>query len=158
MRISLILATLLYCSSVLAKEAPIDLELPLLDGTRFFRLSEVRGQVVVLNLWDADCPPCVHELPLLNRIAKDHSQASVIGISLSPLDQHRTLDFLARQPSTYTQLRGMRDPTALLRRLKNPQGGLPHTAVLHPDHRLCAVHYGEVDLEWLETALQRCRE
>lgn len=158
MKAILLLITLLYCGGVLAEEAPIDLELPLLDGTRFFRLAELRGQVVVLNLWDVDCPPCVHEFPLLNRIARLHPEASVIGISLSPLNVHHTLDFLARQPSAYTQLRGMHDPTALLRHLKNPQGGLPHTAVLHPDHTLCAVHYGEVNLEWLETALQRCRK
>jgi thiol-disulfide isomerase/thioredoxin len=155
-RICLLLLALLYCSSILAEDAALDLELPLLDGSRFFRLTELQGRAIILNLWDIDCPPCVHELPLLNRIAVDHPQVSVIGISLSPLNVQHTQDFLAGHPAAYTQLRGMHDPSALLRRLKNPLGSLPHTAVLHSDHTLCRVHNGEVNLEWLETTLQHC--
>jgi thiol-disulfide isomerase/thioredoxin len=41
-------------------------ELTLIDGTKL-KLSEMRGDVVVLNIWATWCVPCRTELPLLDR-------------------------------------------------------------------------------------------
>jgi cytochrome c biogenesis protein CcmG/thiol:disulfide interchange protein DsbE len=43
-----------------------DFQLTLVDGSHV-RLSELRGQVVVLNFWATWCVPCRAELPLLDR-------------------------------------------------------------------------------------------
>ena len=37
---------------------------------RELRLSELRGHPVVLNFWSRDCPPCVSELPNLERLSQ----------------------------------------------------------------------------------------
>lgn len=49
---------------VVGQPAP-DAELVLIDGTKL-RLSEMRGDVVVLNIWATWCAPCRRERPLLN--------------------------------------------------------------------------------------------
>lgn len=41
-------------------------EITLMDGTKL-RLSEMRGDVVVLNFWATWCVPCRTELPILDR-------------------------------------------------------------------------------------------
>jgi peroxiredoxin len=41
-------------------------ELTLIDGKKI-KLSEMRGDVVVLNIWATWCVPCRQELPLLDR-------------------------------------------------------------------------------------------
>jgi peroxiredoxin len=46
-----------------------DFELPTLDGGTF-RLSEQRGQPVVLNFWATWCGPCQRELPALQNAAE----------------------------------------------------------------------------------------
>jgi thiol-disulfide isomerase/thioredoxin len=51
-----------------------DTMLVLADGTKV-HLSELRGQIVVLNLWATWCVPCRTELPLLDgyyRVARKH--------------------------------------------------------------------------------------
>lgn len=45
------------------RRAP-DFELPTIDGGKF-RLSEHRGQVVILNFWTKTCRPCLEEMPTL---------------------------------------------------------------------------------------------
>jgi peroxiredoxin len=51
-------------SPLIGQPAP-EFELTLVDGSKV-RLSELRGQVVVLNFWATWCVPCRAELPLLD--------------------------------------------------------------------------------------------
>jgi len=47
-------------------------------------LSRYRGRIVLLNFWAAWCPPCVRELPALDRLQQRHggAQFAVVAISL----------------------------------------------------------------------------
>lgn len=51
-------------SPLVGQPAP-EFELTLVDGSKV-KLSELRGQVVVLNFWATWCVPCRTELPLLD--------------------------------------------------------------------------------------------
>jgi cytochrome c-type biogenesis protein len=64
-----------------AKPAP-DVELKTLDGQPF-RLSELRGQVVLLNFWATWCVPCRSEIPELNAMQRDLGGRgfAVVGVS-----------------------------------------------------------------------------
>jgi cytochrome c biogenesis protein CcmG, thiol:disulfide interchange protein DsbE len=54
------------------------------DSDRKVRLSEFRGQIVVLNFWATWCPPCVEETPSLvsmQQRMKDKG-VTVVGVSI----------------------------------------------------------------------------
>ena len=155
MPLRLAAAAVLSGTAAAMAATPMDLELPRLDGQAFFRLSAVRSGPVVINFWDTECPPCSREMPLLDRFARSHPDALVIGVSLAP--RARTRDFLDERPVGYLQLLGPPEPRGLLRRFRDPAGALPHTVVLRQDHSLCATRTAEVSREWLDAALQRCR-
>lgn len=62
-----------------------DFELELRDG-RKLRLSEFRGQFVLLNFWHTRCPPCIYELPSmeeLNHRLRAHP-FSMLAVSVDP--------------------------------------------------------------------------
>jgi peroxiredoxin len=42
-------------------------ELQSLDG-KTVKLSDLKGKVVLLNFWSTRCPPCIAEMPSLNRL------------------------------------------------------------------------------------------
>jgi peroxiredoxin len=44
-----------------------DFSLPLIDGS-IMRLSQYRGQVVLLNIWATWCPPCLSEMPSMEKL------------------------------------------------------------------------------------------
>ena len=57
----------------------------LADGTRL-KLADLRGKVVVINIWATWCAPCRAEIPLLNAYYRHHygDGLVVIGIAVDP--------------------------------------------------------------------------
>ena len=60
-----------------------DFEVTLSDGSTF-RLSDQRGKAVLVNLWATWCPPCVAEMPDLQKLSEDYADSLVVlGVNIS---------------------------------------------------------------------------
>ena len=58
-----------------------------LDGS-VFTLSEQRGKTVVVNLWATWCAPCVKELPLFDRLLREHGDdTAVLAVHCDPVTE-----------------------------------------------------------------------
>jgi peroxiredoxin len=86
------LAAILAISTVLtpvaraAAPAPApDFTLPARDGGNV-RLSDLRGQVVMINFWATWCGPCRQEMPLLQQIQAKYEPLgfTLVGINVEP--------------------------------------------------------------------------
>lgn len=141
-------------AAVPAAPAVMAFELPRLDASRFVALSEFAGRPVLVNFWSSDCPPCVHEMPLLDAQRQRHTGLAFIGVAVD--ERHQALAFVQRHPVGLLQLLAPLQPAALLRRFGNRLGVLPYTVVMDAGQHLCRAHAGEVDAAWIEAAARAC--
>ena len=69
-----------------------------LDG-RIFDSRELKGKIVVLNLWFINCPFCAEEIKLLNKIVDEYrDNKEVVFIGLATDDKAKLETFLKKNP------------------------------------------------------------
>jgi thiol-disulfide isomerase/thioredoxin len=126
------------------------LRFPTPDGGEL-SLADYRGRPLLLNFWATWCPPCVRELPLLDRFQRAQAGRGwqVIGLAVDGPTPVR--EFLRRTPLGFpVGLAGL-EGTQLSRRLGNSNGGLPFSVAFGRDGRPRDRQLGELD----EAVLQR---
>jgi peroxiredoxin len=109
-------------------------ELSTLDGQPF-RLTDLRGRVVLLNFWATWCMPCRAEIPEFNAMQRDLKAQGldVVGVSTSPGDTAEVIrDFQKDLKQEYTVLRGAEAVGAQF----GNGPGLPVTYLIDRDGRI----------------------
>jgi len=112
-------------------------------------LASLRGRPLLLNFWATWCPPCVREMPEIDRFARQFGPNGwqVVGIAVDQAQPVR--DFLARNAVGYPIALAGFDGVALSRQLGNDGGGLPFTVALDAAGKVVRKHVGETRFETL---------
>jgi thiol-disulfide isomerase/thioredoxin len=111
-------------------------------------LAELRGQPLLINFWATWCPPCVKELPEIDRFAASQAQRlRVVGLAIDSLGPVQ--EFLRRQSVSFPIGLAGFDGTDLSRSLGNTAGGLPFTVLLDAQgtvvqRKIGQTHYDEL--------------
>ena len=74
-----------------------------------YKLSDLRGKIVVLNFWFTKCGPCVAEMPDLNELAKSYKDDDVVFLALTFNKKEIVKQFLESQTFDYTILADAND-------------------------------------------------
>ena len=71
-----------------------DFTLKSLDG-QSYKLSNLRGKVVLLNLWASWCPPCKAEMPAFERIYNVYRDQGFVVLAVNAANQDTLSDAIA---------------------------------------------------------------
>jgi len=68
--------------------SPPPLELAQLNG-KTLKLDSLKGQVVLINFWATWCPPCVHEMPSMQRLSNKFKNKpfTILGVNMAETNQ-----------------------------------------------------------------------
>lgn len=103
-----------------------------LDGSGL-SANEFRGRPLLLNFWATWCPPCVHELPLLNSFFREKKSKGWQLLAVAIDKNDAVARFLERTPLDFSVAMAGIAGTNLPRSLGNASGGLPFTVVFAAD-------------------------
>ncbi len=79
------------------QNTPPDFKVTSIDG-KVFNLPDLRGKVIVLNLWFVNCPFCIEEIKLLNNLVDEYqNNKNIIFIGLATNDKAKLENFLKRK-------------------------------------------------------------
>jgi thiol-disulfide isomerase/thioredoxin len=124
----------------------LDFETP---GPKRLAMASLRGKPLVLNFWATWCPPCVREMPALDRFARDHGEQGWQVLGLAADNAEAVRKFLAVTPVSFAiALTGFAG-IDLSQRLGNGSGGLPFTVIFGRDGQVLQRHSGETRYEQL---------
>jgi thiol-disulfide isomerase/thioredoxin len=114
-------------------------------------MAGLRGQPLVLNFWATWCPPCVKEMPELDRFAKQFAARGGRVVGLAVDNPKAVREFLQRAPVSYAIALAGFDGTDLSRKLGNTTGALPFTAVFARSGALVQRKLGETGYDELQS-------
>jgi peroxiredoxin len=97
-------------------------------------LSQLRGQVVLVNFWATWCPPCRKEMPDLETLYKRFSGEGLVILAISDEDDAKVRPFIAEQKYTYPILL---DPGRLINTRYQIEG-IPETLLYDHSGKLVA--------------------
>jgi cytochrome c biogenesis protein CcmG/thiol:disulfide interchange protein DsbE len=125
-----------------------------LDGSEI-TLSDLRGQVVVLNFWASWCAPCRREAPAFQHVWETTHDQGVVFVGVTYHDvPDASLSFIEEYRITYP------NGADEMGRISSAYGvsAVPETYVIDREGRLAWSQIGEVQAEALIRQLERAAE
>jgi len=132
-------------------EAAPSFTLDLLDGTRL-SLSDLHGEVAVINFWATWCPPCEDELPHLRSIWEEYRSRGVTVLGVAYREDAATVQ-QAMDEFELAYPMGIDNGERIA--LAYGITGVPETFVIDPQGQVAQIYIGPVTAEQLAGDLDR---
>lgn len=107
-----------------------------LDG-QDFKMADTKGKVVFLNFWATWCPPCVTEMPSIQKLHEKLKEDGVVFVCISNEEASKVTRFAREKGLTFPIYTMRGAPPAIFK-----TRGIPATFILSPDGKIAFKHIG----------------
>ena len=109
------------------------------------KMSDFKGQPLVVNFWATWCGPCIEEMPDFQRASRTAAGQKVkfIGIGIDYADKMKL--FADKIGITYTLLESGAQGLDIVKASGNPSGALPFTLIVDRNGALIAQKLGKLE-------------
>jgi thiol-disulfide isomerase/thioredoxin len=109
------------------------------SGSGPLSLSDLKGQVVLINFWASWCGPCRQEMPILEQLYRKYKPAgfTLLGVNVEPKSGD-ALGFLKSTPVSFPILFDTTSKVSTLYEVS----GMPSTVILDRKGTVRYVHHG----------------
>jgi len=113
-----------------------------------------QGKVLVVNFWASWCPPCVEEMPTLDKLQKEFLQQNVLFVGIGIDSPSNIREFLSKTPVAYPIVIGGLEGSNLSKQLGNSQGALPYTIIINAKGKSTYSKLGKISEEDIRSAIK----
>ena len=112
-----------------------------------------QGKVLVVNFWASWCPPCVEEMPALDKLQQEYLQKNILFVGIGIDSPSNIREFLQKTPVSYPIVIGGLEGSNLSKQMGNSQGALPYTVIISPNGKSTYTKLGKISEEELRKAI-----
>ncbi len=140
-----------FSNNARSETAP-DWSLKDLDG-KAIKLSDFKGQIVIVNFWATWCPPCRAEIPDFIAIEKEYRDKGVVivGFSVDSVQPSEVAAFVKKAGINYPIVMS----TDEIAQSYGVTEGIPVTCVIAPDGSIADRQLGMVSKDYLEGHIKK---
>jgi len=114
-------------------------------------MASFAGKPLLVNFWATWCPPCVEELPMLDRFWRENAANGFQVLALAIDQPSAVRKFLQRQPLGFPVALAGLGGVELAKSLGNATGGLPFSVFFKADGSIWQQKLGQLSLDEVNT-------
>ena len=113
-----------------------------------------KNKVLVVNFWASWCPPCVEEMPALDKIQGEYDPKKMLIVGIGIDSPSNIREFLEKMPVNYPIMIGGLQGSALSKQMGNSQGALPYTIIINAKGKSSYSKLGKISEDELRNAIK----
>jgi len=122
--------------------------------TKPINTQEWGQKVLVVNFWASWCPPCVEEMPQLEKLQSEFLQQNVLFVGIAVDSPSNVREFLKKTPVSYPIAMGGMNASQIYKALGNTQSALPFTVIINAKGKAIYSKLGKIDEEELRKVIK----
>jgi thiol-disulfide isomerase/thioredoxin len=116
--------------------------------------QEWQEKVLVVNFWASWCPPCVEEMPTLDKLQQEFLQQNVLFVGIGIDSPSNIREFLSKTPVSYPIVIGGLEGSNLSKQMGNSQGALPYTIIINAKGKSIYSKLGKIGEDDVRSAIK----
>ena len=113
-----------------------------------------QGKVLVVNFWASWCPPCVEEMPTLDKLQQEFLKKNVLFVGIGIDSPSNIREFLEKTPVSYPIMIGGLQGSNLSKQMGNSQGALPYTIIINAKGKASYSKLGKISEDEIRNAIK----